>query len=168
MTKLSIRPRTRLFSLLATAAVACLVAAVGIAPATAGQGPVQAETAKKKKKKCGKKKKGKKGAVAAKKCKKKKGGATGPSLPIGEWACGNPIHSTLHTQSGNRYYIHEANKPGTYRYYPDTGIVQFQGGEYSWAFGKYNDQLKNIEIYSNVNEDGLEVGDYGWSCAYFD
>ena len=148
---------------LAILAVVGLVAAATVAPAAA-DAPAAAQTAKKK---CGKK--GKKGAVAAKKkCKKKGagGGATGPSLPIGEWSCGFPIHSTLHTLAGNKYYIHESGKPGTYRYFPDTGIEQFQGGEYSWAFGKYYPDSKALEIYSN-DASVIPVGEYGWTCSYF-
>jgi hypothetical protein len=146
---------------LAILAVAGLVAAVAIAPAAADGPAAQAA-----KKKCGKKK-GKKGAVAAKKCKKKKkqsAGATGPSLPVGEWSCGQPRHSGMQTKAGNVYTVNNGN-PGTYRYYPDTGIVQFQGGSYSWAFGKYDPDAKALEIYSNENDGILEVGDYAWTCT---
>jgi hypothetical protein len=144
---------------LAILAVAGLVA-VGVTGPAAADSSSTAQTAKKKK--CGKK--GKKGAAAAKKCKKKKkgGGATGPSLPSGEWACGNPVHSGMQTKSGNVYTINRAD-PGTYRYYPDTGIVQFQGGSYSWAFGKYYPDAKAVEIYSN-DESVIPVGEYGWTC----
>lgn len=159
MINTSIRTRTRLISLLATAAVAGLVAAVGIAPAAAEQGPATAQAAKKK---CGKK--GKKGAAAAKKkCGKKKGGATGPSLPIGEWAC---LYSGMQTKPGNVYTINRTD-PGTYTYNPANGIVTFKGGSYGWAYGVYYPASKAVEIYSN-DASVTPIGTYGWTCSYFD
>ena len=145
---------------LAILAVAGLVA-VGVTGPAAADSPSTAQTAKKKK--CGKK--GKKGAAAAmtKGCKKKgTGGSPGPSLPSGEWACGNPVHSGMHPKPGNVYTINRTD-PGNYRYFPDTGIVQFIGGSYSWAFGKYYPDAKAVEIYSN-DASVIPVGEYGWTC----
>jgi hypothetical protein len=149
---------------LAILAVVGLVAAATVTPAGA-DGPATAQAAKKKK--CGKK--GKKGAVAAKKCKKKKGKggprATGPSLPTAEWSCGNPRHSGMQTKAGNVYTVNNGN-PGTYTYDPGTGIVNFQGGSYSFAFGKYYPQEQALEIYQNVADPPLAVGDYLWTCSH--
>lgn len=156
--------RTSLLSVLAIVA-SLAVAAFAVTPAIGDGGSATATaSAKKKGKKCGKKKKGKKSVATAakKKCGKKKGknpANLGPQMALGDYFCG---HSGFQVLAGNRYTVNNAD-PGSYRYYPDTGIVQFQGGSYSWAFGKYDAQLKEISIYSN-DASVIPVGEYGWTC----
>jgi hypothetical protein len=157
--------RTSLFSVLAIV-VSLAVAAFAVTPAVGESGSATATaSAKKKGKKCGKK--GKKAAAAArKKCGKRKGNKPanlGPQMALGDYFCG---HSSFQVLAGNRYTVNNSD-PGGYRYYPDTGIVQFQGGSYSWAFGKYLAEpgQEAIEIYSNISDPPLEVGDYGWTCS---
>ena len=154
-------PRTRPLAIALVLCAALLLGGIGSTTASGAAGPV-AETAKKKKK-C---KKGKKGAAAAKKkCGKKKGkkpASLGPSLPIGEYAC---LNSGMQILAGNRYTINRTD-PGSYRYFPDTGIVQFIGGSYSWAYGIYYPSSQAVEIYSN-DASVVPVGTYGWTCSKF-
>ena len=150
------RPRPLAVALALCAAL--LLGGIGSTTATGASGPV-AETAKKKK--C---KKGKKGAAAAKKKCGKKGKkkpvSLGPSLPIGEWAC---LNSGMQTLAGNRYTINRTD-PGNYKYFPDTGVVQFIGGSYAWAYGIYYPSAEAIEIYSN-DASVTPIGTYGWTCS---
>jgi hypothetical protein len=123
------------------------------------------------KKKC----KGKKKASQAKKCKKKKkkkkaAQPTGPQIPAGDYVCsyytsyGSNYAGTVHILPGNRYTVNEGS-PGTYRYFPDTGIMQFPTGDYKSFYARYVPDSKGFDVYSAVADGVLEVGDYGWTCS---
>lgn len=150
---------TRLLTLIIVLSLG--IAAAGTAGAAERTSPASAVAAKK-----GCKKKGKKGVAAAKKCKSKKKGkqptATGPSLPIGEWAC---LNSGMQTLAGNKYTINRTD-PGSYTYNPANGLVDFVGGSYDWAYGVFDPVAVTVEIYSN-DPSVLPIGTYGWTCTKF-
>lgn len=142
----------------------CAVLALVAVPAAA-EGPAGTQAAAAAKKKCGKKKKkkGKKGAQAAKKCGKKKGkrpAAGGPELPLGDWYC---QYGSFQVQAGNRYTVNRSD-PGTYKYTPELGHVDFIGGSYDSFYGMYDADAKVLELYSAINDPPVEIGDYGWYC----
>jgi hypothetical protein len=121
------------------------------------------------KKKCkGKKKWSKK----AKKCVKKKKAApkaSGPQIPLGDYVCsyvtsyGSNYAGTVHILAGNRYAVNEGAL-GAYKYFPDTGIMQFPSGDYSTMFARYSADSNGFDVFSAVNDGILEYGDYSWTC----
>jgi len=153
---------------LAILAIAGLVA-VGVTGPAAAESLSTAQAAKKKK--CGKK--GKKGAVAAKKCKKKKkgGGATGPQIRLGEYACSSAgfIASKFQALPGNRYEVNDEDPAGTYTYNPANGIVTFKGGGFGSFYGVYSETkaiAPTVDIYANYNDPPIQVGDYYGECGW--
>lgn len=165
------------------------LSAGSLSTAAAAPGADAVDAAKKKKSKCKKAKKGKRGkATAAKKCKKAKKKtqpqpyqqqpqqpspspvASGPEIPTGDYVCSYAIGSgtayagTVHILAGNSYRVNEGS-PGSYRYFPDTGIMQFPTGDYQSFYARYSPDSKGFDVYSAVNDGILEVGDYGWTCS---
>jgi len=145
--------KTQLLRLFALAAIAVLSIALAVPAGASDRGPAVAEAAKAKK--C-KKKKGKKCKKA-----KKKGTATGPEIALGDYYC---TYGSFQVQAGNRYTVNRGD-PGRYTYNPSLGIVNFQGGSYASFFGKYYPDDRVLELYSNVNDPPVEIGDYAWSCS---
>jgi hypothetical protein len=154
-------------------ALTALLALSAGSVSTAAAAPATDAAAAAKKKCKGKKKAAKKG----KKCKKKQKrqqaqppAASGPEIPAGDYVCsyvtsyGTNYAGTVHILSGNRYTVNEGSA-GTYRYFPDTGIMQFPSGDYQTFFGRYVPDSKGFDVYSNVNDGALQVGDYGWTCS---